>query len=116
MKELAKHQEAGKENKVVFFPCSWFYAAVQRAGQARLPLIHSKWWVSHLGKEALEATMLFFPSHKTDKADISWKGLDKQFELVLLSEPQIQRPLAVCNTLREITNFININIRIEIDI
>jgi len=42
MKEPAKPQQTGKENKVLFFPCSWFYAAVTRAGQARLHLTHSK--------------------------------------------------------------------------
>lgn len=30
----------GKQNSFLF-PCTWFYAAVRRAGQARLPLIYS---------------------------------------------------------------------------
>lgn len=52
-----------------FLPCSWFCAAVRRAEQARLPLIHPKWWVSHSDKEALEATVLLFHLCKEQNAD-----------------------------------------------
>lgn len=46
---------------------------------------------------------------------ISWKGLGKQFQLALLSEAQIQPPLAVYNTLIEIIR-VEIEYRIEIEI
>lgn len=52
-----------------FFPLKLFRKAVRKAKQARLSLIHSKRLVSHLGKEALEATVLFFHLHKKDNAD-----------------------------------------------
>lgn len=68
MKELAKPQQTGKENKG-FFSLKLVRKAVRKAKQARLSLIHSKRLVSHLGKEALEATVLFFHLRKKDNAD-----------------------------------------------
>lgn len=64
MKELAEPQLTGKQNSFLF-PCSWFYAAIRRAGQARLPLTMGEL----LHKEALETTVLFLHLHKKDNAE-----------------------------------------------